>query len=279
MFGGCGNLYGGKGTAYNESFTDATYARIDGGEAAPGYFTQIGTTPVNIAIKDMPKTEYVEGMEFSAEGGTIEVTYNNGETDVIDLSNAEISGYDPTKIGEQTLNVVYENLETSFKVTVTAKPVASITITTLPTKLEYIQGESLSLNGGKLEVTYTDQTKETIDLTKAKASGYDSDKAGDQTVTITYREKTATFDVSVTAKTLSSIAISKKPTKVEYIEGNKLDLTGGELTLTYKVGSKNETETMDLANMEAKGYDGTEPGEQTITIEYEGKTATFKVKR
>ena len=284
MFTLCPNLVGGQGSKmfetelYHTYPKMAIYAHIDGGEENPGYFTKAVTTAVKIAVKDMPKTEYVEGMEFSAEGGTLEVTYNNGTSESINLSNAEISGYDPTKIGEQTLKVVYEKLETSFNVTVTAKPVASIAITTLPTKLEYIQGESLSLKGGELEVTYTDKTKETIELSKAKASGYDSDKAGDQTVTVTYREKTATFDVSVIAKTLSDIAISKKPTKVEYIEGDKLDLTGGELTLTYKVGGKNETETMDLADMEATGYDGTKTGEQTITIEYEGKTATFKVK-
>ncbi len=39
MFAGCEKLKGGKGTEYNENHTDANYACIDGGKAAPGYFT------------------------------------------------------------------------------------------------------------------------------------------------------------------------------------------------------------------------------------------------
>ena len=39
MFSNCSNLVGGEGTTYNSSYTDKTYARIDGGASAPGYFT------------------------------------------------------------------------------------------------------------------------------------------------------------------------------------------------------------------------------------------------
>ena len=39
MFGNCHSLKGGAGTVYDGSKVDGTYARIDGGTAAPGYFT------------------------------------------------------------------------------------------------------------------------------------------------------------------------------------------------------------------------------------------------
>ena len=39
MFRDCKKLTGGKGTTYNPDYTDKTYARIDGGPTAPGYFT------------------------------------------------------------------------------------------------------------------------------------------------------------------------------------------------------------------------------------------------
>ena len=39
MFSGCQELVGGAGTAYNAAHTDATYARVDQGFAAPGYFS------------------------------------------------------------------------------------------------------------------------------------------------------------------------------------------------------------------------------------------------
>lgn len=40
MFSGCTNLIGGEGTVYDSKHTDYTYARIDGGKDAPGYFTR-----------------------------------------------------------------------------------------------------------------------------------------------------------------------------------------------------------------------------------------------
>ena len=39
MFTECTALVGGKGTKYDETVVDKTYARPDGGEEAPGYFT------------------------------------------------------------------------------------------------------------------------------------------------------------------------------------------------------------------------------------------------
>ena len=39
MFSNCSNLVGGAGTTYSSSYTDKTYARIDGGTSSPGYFT------------------------------------------------------------------------------------------------------------------------------------------------------------------------------------------------------------------------------------------------
>ena len=39
MFTHSTNLVGGSGTTYNSSYTDKTYARIDGGTSNPGYFT------------------------------------------------------------------------------------------------------------------------------------------------------------------------------------------------------------------------------------------------
>lgn len=43
MFQSCSNLAGGAGTTYQNNHIDGTYARIDGGESAPGYFTSPNT--------------------------------------------------------------------------------------------------------------------------------------------------------------------------------------------------------------------------------------------
>ena len=40
LFKNCPNLIGGKGTKFSPRYTEKNYARIDGGESAPGYFTE-----------------------------------------------------------------------------------------------------------------------------------------------------------------------------------------------------------------------------------------------
>ena len=45
MFTLCKNLSGGEGTAHDDAYTDKAYARIDGGTANPGYFTDIADKP------------------------------------------------------------------------------------------------------------------------------------------------------------------------------------------------------------------------------------------
>ena len=122
MFAYCDNLVGGEGTKFDANYSnDVSYARIDGGESAPGYFTAIA--PVSIAIKDMPKDEYIEGEPFTAENGTLTLTYNSGRTETIDFANASITGFDNTNIGEQTITVSYLNLETTYTITMSAKPI------------------------------------------------------------------------------------------------------------------------------------------------------------
>ena len=70
VFTGCASLVGGMGTVYDANHVDAEYARIDGGTAAPGYFTDINS---GVAI-------YVQASEapylyaFDAEGNAL-----NGE--------------------------------------------------------------------------------------------------------------------------------------------------------------------------------------------------------
>ena len=39
MFAYCNSLVGGAETRYDEDHVDAEYARVDGGESLPGYFT------------------------------------------------------------------------------------------------------------------------------------------------------------------------------------------------------------------------------------------------
>lgn len=51
-------------------------------------------------------------------GATIELLYNDGMTDTVDVTEDMVSGFDPTVIGDQDITVTYEGFTCSFTVTV-----------------------------------------------------------------------------------------------------------------------------------------------------------------
>ena len=152
--------------------------------------------------------------------------------------------------------------------------VVSITVTA-PTKTEYTAGEELDLDGMKVTVKYSNGEEKEI-TEGYEVSGYDKAKTGEQTVTVTYEGKTATFKVTVKEEakpvTLESITVTA-PTKTEYTVGDELDLAGMKVVAKYS----DDTEKEITEGYEVSGYDKAKTGEQTVTVTYEGKTATFKV--
>ena len=231
----------------------------------------------SISVTPPTKTEYLEGKEtLDITGGKLTLTYNNGTSEVIDLTTDMVNGFDNTKIGKQTLTVTYQEKTTTFEVEIIAKSLDGIAVTAPPTKTKYLEGkEQLDVTGGKLTLTYNNETTEVIDLTADMVSGFDNTKVGKQTLTVTYQGKTTTLEVEIIAKSLDSIKVTTLPSKRNYLEGkDKLDVTGGKLTLTYNNGT---TEVIDLAADMVSGFDNTKVGKQTLTVTYQGKTTTFEV--
>jgi hypothetical protein len=86
MFKDCTSLVGGAGTTFDATYTDNTYARIDGGASNPGYFTfKNATNQENvdeITIKEIGKTTWCSeyDLDFTNVAGIKAYTatgYNN----------------------------------------------------------------------------------------------------------------------------------------------------------------------------------------------------------
>ena len=79
--------------------------------------------------------------------------------------------------------------------------------------------------------------------------------------------------IEVVEKVVTSIFVTA-PTKVQYIEGQEIDLTGAMITATYNDGSIQEgiAVTADMIS----GYDSTVFGNQTITVTYQNQISVFK---
>mgnify|MGYP004647541069 FL=1 len=151
----------------------------------------------SIAVTTLPKTVYDYKTALDVMGGKLTLTYRSGATKVIDLTADMVSGFDGEKTGEQTLTVTYGGKTTTYTVTVNDKAVTAIALLSAPTKTVYAYGEALDTAGGKLRITYSDNSTDEVELTAAMVSGFDSEKAGEQTLTVTYGGQTATFTVTV----------------------------------------------------------------------------------
>lgn len=156
---------------------------------------------------------------------------------------------------------------------------SGIEITTMPEKTEYIIGETLDISGLVVSEVYSDGHKEVI------ADGYtigvfDSSSSGEIPVTVSYKEFTAAFHVTVRAKPVG-IVISKNPDKTVYQTGEALDVSGMEIRMIRADGSE-ET----ISDYTLDGFDSTSQGSKTVTVSYIEKTgetektytATFSVK-
>ena len=83
MFAGCNQLHGGQCTPYDGNKLDAEYARVDGGDDAPGYFTQDGNEPCIKkepfgVLVDSTLTLYYSGIKPS-NGKVFEIIDNGSE--------------------------------------------------------------------------------------------------------------------------------------------------------------------------------------------------------
>ena len=126
--------------------------------------------------------------------------YDDGTVEDV-TEDVEIAGFDSDTAGEKTIVVTYGGLEDSFTVTVVRSeepdtPVLTELRVTEPEKLEYQIGETLDLDGFKVEAVYDDGTVE--DVTEdVEITGFDSDTPGEKTVIVSYGGLEESFTVTV----------------------------------------------------------------------------------
>ena len=234
--------------------------------------TVVAVNLVSVAVKTMPnKTSYFTGESFDQTGLTLTATYNNGKTETIS-SGISCTGFSSATAGTKTITASYGGKSTTFTVEVKAIVPVSISVKKAPNKTEYFVGDSYDGTGLVVNVVYNNGTNKDI-TTGFTTSGFSSATAGKNTVTVSYEGFTATFDVTIKAVELTGIEIAKAPNKTTYNTGDKLDTTGLVLTLKYNNGTTGTTDT----GYTVSGYDTNTAGEQTITVTYQGFTATFKV--
>ena len=222
------------------------------------------------------KTDYDWGEDLDLTGLAVKALYEDDSELPVDISELGISGYNPKPViaGGQIVTVTYEEKTATFTVTVNGAKLTGIEIVSGPAKTDYDWGEDLDLTGLVVNALYEDDSELSLDVSGVNISGYNPKKAGSQIVTVTYEEKTATFTVTVGPAPLWGIKIVHSPAKTEYFYGDELDLDGLEVRALYEDDSEL---LLEITSANISGFDPIVYGKQTVTVTYEGKTATFTV--
>ena len=127
----------------------------------------------------------------------------------------------------------------------------------------YERGEELDLT-----VTAYYSSDFSINVTDYEVSGYNNKETGNQTITVTYEDKSFSLDVFVREPVLLSISALSNKQSYEY--GEELDII---VTANYSDGSSKQIE-----NYQINGYNACYSGEQNLLISYENQSCSLKVK-
>lgn len=221
-----------------------------------------------ITVSKMPdKTTYHQGESFDTTGLEVSKTYSDGTLEVI--TDYELSGFDSSSAGTKTITVTASGKTATFEITVLEASIASISVTTMPTKTNYHIGKEFDSTG--IVVTETTSDGSTIDVTKdCTYSGFDSSSPKTNTITVTYGILTTTFDITIMQPLDITGASYSSGT---YFVGETTNISVTSITVSYSDGFDYVTSGYTVNNVVA-----TEPGSLLITVEYFGVSTTVSTK-
>lgn len=190
--------YKGKSASYKVEVRDATMTLT----CPVGSLTTKGSTTAQLEVNVKPETLQSK-VKFTSENGCAKVD-SKGVVTALKAGTAKITA--TVTHGDVTLSK-------TISIKVMDLEITSINIKKEPTKKEYYIGDTIDTSGMKIELVYSDKSKETIDpngstKVKFKNSGSEVLKSNDVSsgkavVVVTYSGVSGTKNFTVTAKTPS----------------------------------------------------------------------------
>ena len=213
-------------------------------------------------------------------------TYNENVVVTFDVSSGSLvyegrqavsvtSPYICDKNGTYSISVTVNGEKTTQTFTID-KTISHISVKPGTYNTEYPVGTMPDYSAWILLVTYTDGTYSELPMDDGDIdiSGYNAGSIGEQRLLIKYKNKTTSVTVKVNSKSVVSFTIQSPISKVEYLKGDDLDVTGGVLVVVYDDATSEE---IPITKNMLSGYDSTYVGEQTVNVTYASITQSFRV--
>lgn len=235
------------------------------------YALTLNKTLSEIDVYTSPKTSYEVGDTFDPTGLVITRTYSDSSSDTYAYAEhtSEFT-FDPSLVtpltaSDETVEITYGGESCFLPIVVSLpKELSSISISGYTTS--FVEGDTFSF-GGTVTANYADSTSENV-TSNATFSGYDMTTVGNQTVTVSYSGESQTYQITVNAGTLSSIAVSGMTTTYTRNASFSFD---GTCTATFANGYQKVVTPTSVTSP-----DMSTTGEKPVTVSftYNARTRT-----
>jgi uncharacterized protein YjdB len=143
------------------------------------------------------KTQYYVGDTLDLTGTQLIVTRESGGMEFVNVTSDMVTGFETDNIGDKIITITYGGKIASYIINVKENSITGIELVGNTYKTEYILGETLDINGLEIKVNYANGTNNTIPVDSAMISGFSTSTLGTKTITVTYLDKTTTYDINV----------------------------------------------------------------------------------
>ena len=232
----------------------------------------------SIYFDKKPRTTYVQGQDIVLDDATL-LALKGDESQPVNVSEVEISGYDANVLGTQEVTFTYKNQSVSL----TVKVIPRISVEGATTS--YFIRDTFDKTKGRIKVADDEGKITTVNMSDDAVTieGFDSSMAGKgKSVTVKYGDYSGTFTVDVYNP--DTVELSSKPKKILYYSHETVFSTSGAyFTVTAEGGAFSRM--VELTSDMIKGFNPSEatienldsPMKQIVTIFYLDHEEPFEI--
>lgn len=245
----------------------------------------------DLTLTDAPKTvNYGKELDLSSMKVTAKMKSSGDAVVPVDASKYKVTGYNPEKLGPQTITVTYESEDGTFEgksttFTVEVKDYQTGIEVDIPNRIfryddektieEYLKAYLVDAKVRTVMATGNKGEWQPIEIDMVDYSVFNKQEIGEQTITIKYKGDEKTFESEETVEVRdyaidNSFEIVNTPDKQhEQKYGQELDLTGMVVKVEMK---KAGIVILTPEDYKIEGYNKNQLGRQELTVSYDGQS-------
>lgn len=230
---------------------------------------------ISINTDNVLKT-FAIGDTFSYDGLVVTGHFETEPLTEVITKGYTVSTPDMSTSGDKTVTVTYLGKTATYTINVAPRTLQEISVDVTNVKTVFTQGDEFTYEGLVVTAHYNGEPRtETVTDYDVNEDEIDMSVAGQKTVIISYQGKTASYEIIVNEKgpEVKGISVNASGAMTVFAVGSEFNYEGIVVRAGYE-GSNTFTVVTDYT---VTAPDMSTPGTKTVTVTYQGKTATYEI--